>query len=578
MHFELAQMEERLGAYDRARDAYAASIHACPLNLRWKVWLSGARMELLSGEAARVAVARALLARALDEVPKKMRCMVLLEQSRMHEFVGDLPAARAVLRAAQVEARLEWKVFLESVLLELRAGRIDAAIAEARAALEVHNGTGRLWAILIQMCQKQPHAPGRRLGHTQGSLKEQWSIFRTAIKSVPKSGEVWCEGARICLNPYAPRYFNLKAAKRFLNFAHTFTPQYGDSFIEYLRLKMIIEGMDEPQQGVAAATMASAASSSAVSAGGEAGAAAAKDPFGNAPAHLRRVQQLCVNAEPNYGSSWFSCKREAHWAPVEVLQVAGEMIQRHLVANQRQYSKAILAGWYRKKTEPMDLAAAAAAAVKGGTGAFADEHDLPDFADSGSMPARSSVQQRLDEEAELAAASCQSHSPVHSQSISPSSLSDASCSRMSLASDEGAAAAGEDALAIVEDSPAPVALTALAPLPPLSMDDDDASGMASDATFSPSTIRRAALVEAGETGLLSAACSPANSTRASSCDSSAASVSSAALTSEDDEDDMQAQCQPDAQFNSLSMLYPPIANLSVRERHRALYGADPITP
>ena len=288
-----------------------------------------------------------------------------------------------------------------------------------------------------------------------------------------------------------------------------------------------------------------------------------------------------MNAEPNYGSSWFSCKREAHWAPVEVLQVAGEMIQRHLVANQRQYSKAILAGWYRKKTEPMDLAAAAAAAVKGGTGAFEDEHDHVLADADGSMPARSSVQRRLDEEAELAAASCHSHSPVHSQSISPSSSrSDASGSRMSMASDEGGPAAGEDALALVEDSPPPVALAALAPLPPLSMDDEDAGGMASDATFSPSTIRRAALVEAGESGLLSAACSPANSTRASSCDSSAtaSSSSSAALTSEDDEDDMQAQCQPDAQFNSLSMLYPPIANLSVRERHRALYGADPITP
>ena len=50
------------------------------------------------------------------------------------------------------------------------------------------------------------------------------------------------------------------------------------------------------------------------------------------------------------------------------------------------------------------------------------------------------------------------------------------------------------------------------------------------------------------------------------------------LTSEDDEDDLQPIMQPEAQFNSLHMLYPPIENMTKQERHRALYGADPIAP
>lgn len=60
---------------------------------------------------------------------------------------------------------------------------------------------------------------------------------------VPKSGEVWCEGARIKLNPLSPA-FDPAAARRFLDFAIQFTPQYGDSFIEAMRLQLIECGAD----------------------------------------------------------------------------------------------------------------------------------------------------------------------------------------------------------------------------------------------------------------------------------------------------------------------------------------------
>ena len=606
LHFSLAEFEERLGNFDRAREAYAQSIHACPLNLRWKVWLSGARMELLSGVASRIPVARQLIARALDEVPKKMRCMVLLEAARAEEFLNDLPAARRILRQAQSESRMEWKCWLESVLLELRANRIDAAIAEAESALEVHSGTGRLWAILIQLRQKQKHALGHRLGHMPGSLKAQWAIFRLAIKSVPKSGEVWCEGARLVLNPHAPRYFNLRLAKTFLNFAIQFTPQYGDSFIEYLRLKMILEGWNIhlPEGGatdegnMAAHTQvknlngATAMQAAAVVAAGEAAGglnnSGPRDPAlsnggvsgGTAASHLKRVQQLCVNAEPNYGSSWFSCKREAHWAPVEVLEVAGGMIQQHLVANQRAYQQAILQGWYRK--------------------------DTPEEAIPTVKPI--SVQDRLDAEAEAVAASSV-HSPSPSSSSSDdssppssSSSSPVSCaSRMSIESSHDQDHDHEhDGLFTAATSVSPDVLQ----LPPsastVSASSDSAMTAinlqlnaagelmrtAEDAVaFSPSTLRRAAAIELGESSLLSASSSPSHSLRATPDSTLSGSGSragsargSAALTSEDDEDDLQPEYQPDAEFNSLQILYPPIANMSVQERHRCLYGADPIAP
>lgn len=73
--------------------------------------------------------------------------------------------------------------------------------------------------------------------------KHQLEVFKKALQEVPKSGEVWCEGARICLDPTS-EYFCLESAEEFLKFGVTFTPQYGDSFIEYLKLEMLKFGVD----------------------------------------------------------------------------------------------------------------------------------------------------------------------------------------------------------------------------------------------------------------------------------------------------------------------------------------------
>lgn len=45
-------------------------------------------------------------------------------------------------------------MFLESVLLEIRANDWQRAAAEAQEALRVHSGAGRLWAVLVQLKQR----------------------------------------------------------------------------------------------------------------------------------------------------------------------------------------------------------------------------------------------------------------------------------------------------------------------------------------------------------------------------------------------------------------------------------------
>lgn len=266
LYYEAAQMEERAGHLDECREYYVLAVSYCPSNLLWKVWMSGARTELNHDN---ISIARKLLKRALREVPLKMKAMVLLEYSRLEEYAGKLDKAREILDKAKKYTKHEWKVFLESVLLEMRANNLQRAMEEAESALKVHTGTGRLWAVMIQLKQEE-------------GIDEQMRVFKMALNEVPKSGEVWCEGARIAI-----QRDDYESAQKYISFAIQFTPQYGDSFIEYLRLEILEKG---------------------------------------AHADFQAVAQSCANADPNYGTLWLHCKQHPLDSTKEVLRVAMDIM------------------------------------------------------------------------------------------------------------------------------------------------------------------------------------------------------------------------------------------------------------
>ncbi|KAL0484846.1 FPGS1 [Acrasis kona] len=299
VHFEQAQIEERSNHVQESRKAYCKSVVASMPNLRWKVWLAGSRTELNQNN---IAIARSLLNRALEEVPVKTRAVVLIECARLEEYTGDLKKARSFLKRAQHEAKHEWKVFLESILLEMRAGEHQRAIQEAQRALKIHRGTGRLWAVLIQL-----------KGYLEGP-DAQLKVFREALDEVPKSGEVWCEGARIRLNPLTNK-FNLDKARKYLDFAIKFTPQYGDSFIEYLRLELLTRGP--------------CVFHSCVNEGGSSSIS-------------YDIEQLCVNADPNYGPLWFHCKENVLDSTRQVLRRAKKLLMAELLEYRDLYQRAIM--------------------------------------------------------------------------------------------------------------------------------------------------------------------------------------------------------------------------------------------
>ena len=187
----------------RTRAAFVRSVLAAPNNLRWKVWIAGARAELIAslndgegesqtsnrfgergpsdldleyvvqdaepesvefffgrrpaggaaGDRRGAGTARALLHRAFEFGPRKSRPQTLIEASRLEEALGRPHSAREMLRRARVSTRREWKVYLESVLFEERQGNCATAASLAAEALRKYSGTGRLWAVLLVSCE-----------------------------------------------------------------------------------------------------------------------------------------------------------------------------------------------------------------------------------------------------------------------------------------------------------------------------------------------------------------------------------------------------------------------------------------
>jgi len=322
VHLEAAQMQERAAvlavednpkkldlrtALKATRQSYAKAIMLCPPNLSWKIWLASGRTEVTCGNTRG---ARELFLRAHDSVSQKGRSTVLLECARLEEYCGDLPLSRSILcKARQQFGKSDWKVWLSSVNLECRCELRERAIVFAQEALSIHRGTGRLWAALIQ------------LRHDDGELY-QMKVLKHALRAVPKSGEVWCEGARIYLNPFSPT-FDLQAASRHLSFAARFTPQYGDSFLEQLRLNMIDQWLiplaapfinsmheaflscDQMQIEDAYHCIAKHTKNAAdvLKTQLKETTLVKKDVLDTSELELR-----CSSADPNYGHLWFQCR------------------------------------------------------------------------------------------------------------------------------------------------------------------------------------------------------------------------------------------------------------------------------
>ena len=245
------------------------SLFSAPENLRWKVWIYAARAETKNQNFDK---AFKILKICENDVPIKNRPLVLVELSQLYELVNQPLNAKNTMTEAWDLSGKDWKICLDKIGLEMRTNDWQAAKQIALQAISVNSSTGRLWANLIQIL----HATNSGL---------QMTAFITALQEVPKSGEVWCEGGRIRLNPYS-EFFDLNKAQEYFGYAIQFTPQYGDSFIEMIKV-LVLKGEIEK---------------------------------------LKELKLSCINADPNYGILWFFCKGHVLDGPREVWKRAKRLV------------------------------------------------------------------------------------------------------------------------------------------------------------------------------------------------------------------------------------------------------------
>ena len=286
LYLDQAVYLEKANKFEASREYLKEAVYTAPDNLRWKAWVTASRVELRAGFKDR---AVKLLKAAVQEVPVKQKPLVLVEVSQAYELMGNLDRAREFMDDACEKSKQDWKIYLERINLEMRAGEFKSALSIVKEAVSKYFSTGRLWASLIQIL------------HTDSSSISQglhFKAFLLAVQEVPKSGEVWCEGARIRLNPYS-EFFDLGKAEEYLNYAIQFTPQYGDSFIELMRVYYLKGQLDR----------------------------------------FRALKRLCVNADPNYGTLWFYCKSNSLDGPREVWKKAKELAFNEITKTRTLYIK-----------------------------------------------------------------------------------------------------------------------------------------------------------------------------------------------------------------------------------------------
>lgn len=87
----------------------------------------------------------------------------------------------------------------------MRMGKFSEAEAIVKDSLKSYFAKGRLWALLIQLQHQR--------ANSKEDFDEVQKTFKRAINEISKSGEVWCEGARLCLTNHPSNgYFNIELA------------------------------------------------------------------------------------------------------------------------------------------------------------------------------------------------------------------------------------------------------------------------------------------------------------------------------------------------------------------------------
>lgn len=153
----------------------------------------------------------------------------------------DLLQVKKLVKGYQItgDYRKAWYLLQPLVLLLCKQGRNKTALKFLENNEKQFKKMGMYWVFRAQMMPC----------NTEEDQEKISQVLLKGLKHVPKSGELWCEYARFCLTPTEKAMRSLSVfdqnqlmkAEDALLKAIKLTPQYGDSFIEMLKLLHIQE-------------------------------------------------------------------------------------------------------------------------------------------------------------------------------------------------------------------------------------------------------------------------------------------------------------------------------------------------
>jgi hypothetical protein len=106
----------------------------------------------------------------------------------------------------------------------------------------------------------------------------------------------------------------LEKAKKYLDFAVLFTPQYGDSFIEYLKLQYLMNGNLSKNDNNINIDIS----------------------------NENLIENLCINSEPNYGPLWFYCKFNPLENTKDIFKNSKLLIKEYLYLYKNYYQNSMI--------------------------------------------------------------------------------------------------------------------------------------------------------------------------------------------------------------------------------------------
>lgn len=158
----------------------------------------------------------------------------------MYSFLGRFEQSREILDyiLKSRDLKMQWTARKVELVVLGAQGRLTESLDLLDALEPLHEGNGSYWLMRMQMQNTRSE---------ESALAICQILKRTLhpTSKLSKSGELWCEYARFLMDPFAfrpaedsPLYvpFSFEKGEEALNTALKQTPQYGDTYIEYLNL------------------------------------------------------------------------------------------------------------------------------------------------------------------------------------------------------------------------------------------------------------------------------------------------------------------------------------------------------